>query len=194
MVSLWFSDSARCRRSRRSPDQARSARHPRPSPLMFTQFHPRSPNPPKNRQRVAAPTCKHPASSRVLKINCGTAEPAPELVERASSPALSRASSCLRQPISSYKQNTKLIYHQFSPPQQKKSVTLCLLACVSTCTPYPCHPEQLRRSNATKEASKDPEDAYRPSLCQGVRPILCHGNRISQPSFSSALSWIPAIA
>jgi hypothetical protein len=36
---------------------------------MYTHFHPRSPNPPKNRQRVTTPKRKHPAlKGQVLKI------------------------------------------------------------------------------------------------------------------------------
>jgi hypothetical protein len=38
-----------------------------PLPPMYTHFHPRSPNPPKHRQRVATPKYKNPASSRGSK-------------------------------------------------------------------------------------------------------------------------------
>ena len=62
VVSPLFSDQPMTR-SRRSPDLFRL-----PLPPMYTHFHPRSPNTPKNRQRVATPKHKHPAlNGRVLK-------------------------------------------------------------------------------------------------------------------------------
>ena len=44
---------------------------------------------------------------------------------------------------------------------------------------------EVRRSNATEDESKDPEDVSRTMLIQGVLPMLCPRKRISRPQVSA---------
>jgi hypothetical protein len=80
--------------------------YPRPLPPMYTQFHPRLPDPPKNRQRVTAPKWKNPASSRE-----------------------SFCFSNYQVPNTNYRTIYESTLTPFLPAATKKSATLCLQAC-----------------------------------------------------------------